>query len=510
MSATGSTLSTAANVSVGTFEGGTGHDGTHQLGVKQTQACTKKQAPIKPRNRTDPTLKYSQEKINHIVQQLTKFLPNQVSYVLSDAEGKIVYVSDAWSHMCKYDLDDIRGLSSKFLQGPLTSCDAVKGMNCNLEAGLSVKTQIINYRGNGEWFMNVCKVFPILNENNDVAFFIGFLEDISNQLKLFSSLSEFKNQQFVNFDGLRNYPHFSLHGTKLTTDFDFEKKYFVNEEEAQQALFDGGFFTYRDFNMIQGSQQADVEYPIDTPPTRMICTKELPWDLSLVCAWMQDLFRQWGFYVENSQMSESKTQMALENMLKPCGSIVAFRASKDEEYFMDAFWARKRQRRSKHHSSNRKTTSLERNFAKASDCVDSTIFGPDSEPSDEEESNDFGGYDDDDEFAHFLNTDDTAASQDDVKMEEEEGEQGGDEGSDASRSSSTDDSNKMVLVNKALQKKKKNKSKQSNNRRIKPRTSPRRKKQRQLLINVYILPPTSAEGHRVAFQRLVGSPKRVS
>lgn len=399
-------------------------------------ASTPSTAESGNRKGSSPRPKYGEEDTKRIVQQFTDFLPPKISYVLSDNYGKIIHVSDAWSRMCKYDLQDVKGLSSKFLQGPLTDDDTVHGMNSNLERGRAVKTQIINYRGNGEWFMNVCKVFPVHNENDEVAFFIGFLEDISHHLDLFSSLSEFRTLQFVSYDGLLNYPHFSIKGTNLVPNKNMEEKIFYDEEEMEDSLFNNGFFSYRYFD----SNAEETEYKFETPPTRLLCTHELPWDLSLVCAWMRDLFRTWGFYVETWQSSCKDDDLF---KFSPKGTIVAFRASKDEQVFLDEISVRKRQRKAKertrshhrHTPSSPKQNERTDNLTMKSDSLDMDnkflTKGSDSEDSDDEE-----------------------------------------ELYDCARNQGFN------------------------------------KRQKSLIINVFILPPTPNEGHRVAFQRLIGTPQR--
>jgi hypothetical protein len=64
--------------------------------------------------------------------------------MVSDGRGKVLYANANWQKTTGFTNDDIRGRTCKFLQGPLTSTDAVDALNEKLRTGLPAKAVLLN------------------------------------------------------------------------------------------------------------------------------------------------------------------------------------------------------------------------------------------------------------------------------------------------------------------------------------------------------------------------------
>lgn len=64
--------------------------------------------------------------------------------IVTDGRGVILHVNAPWQDMTGFDAAYCRGRTCKFLQGPLTSSDAVDALNEKLRTGLPAKTTLLN------------------------------------------------------------------------------------------------------------------------------------------------------------------------------------------------------------------------------------------------------------------------------------------------------------------------------------------------------------------------------
>lgn len=81
--------------------------------------------------------------------------------VITDGKGKIEHFNQTWENLCGFKLDEVKGKSGKFLQGPLTDKEAVADMNERLFTGLYAKASMVNYRRSGAAFVNDLTIIPM-------------------------------------------------------------------------------------------------------------------------------------------------------------------------------------------------------------------------------------------------------------------------------------------------------------------------------------------------------------
>jgi 2,3-bisphosphoglycerate-dependent phosphoglycerate mutase len=98
--------------------------------------------------------------------------------VITDGKGVIVHSNQAWSSLCGYSREDVLGKTNSILQGPLTNHEDINRLNEKLITGLPVKGSIINYRKNGNPFVNKYEIFPV----HEPSKMISNLGNINNDL----------------------------------------------------------------------------------------------------------------------------------------------------------------------------------------------------------------------------------------------------------------------------------------------------------------------------------------
>ena len=89
------------------------------------------------------------------------------------ADDPIIYVNKYFLEMSGYDESEILGKNCRFMQGKETDTESLKKLAIAMEKRESVTVKMINYRKNGEQFINEFTISPVKNKNGDVTHCIG-------------------------------------------------------------------------------------------------------------------------------------------------------------------------------------------------------------------------------------------------------------------------------------------------------------------------------------------------
>lgn len=104
----------------------------------------------------------------------------------------IIFASPSFSELTGYETSEIIGQNCRFLQKPFnpsplkksiirpTECPATLQIRSHIQAGREIQSSIINYRKNGQPFINLVTVIPIAWHSSDINFFVGFQADIAS------------------------------------------------------------------------------------------------------------------------------------------------------------------------------------------------------------------------------------------------------------------------------------------------------------------------------------------
>lgn len=93
-------------------------------------------------------------------------------------DNPIVYVNDAFTRVTGYARSASIGRNCRFLQGENTSKADVDHLRAGIESEDNVSVDIVNYRANGEPFLNRLTVAPIEDEQGRTRYFVGIQKEI--------------------------------------------------------------------------------------------------------------------------------------------------------------------------------------------------------------------------------------------------------------------------------------------------------------------------------------------
>ena len=107
-------------------------------------------------------------------------------YCLTDPrihDNPIIYASDQFYVATGYDSKAVIGKNCRFLQGSKTSSSMVGRLIEALGEGQEICEAILNYRKNGEPFINLLLIAPLHDSNGKVRYFIGAQIDINGLIE---------------------------------------------------------------------------------------------------------------------------------------------------------------------------------------------------------------------------------------------------------------------------------------------------------------------------------------
>ena len=112
-----------------------------------------------------------------------------LSIVLSDPRTEdtpIVFVNEAFTRTTGYTAEAAVGQNCRFLQGEKTDPSGVREIREALEAEREITIDILNYRADGEEFVNRLMITPLRQKTGEVGYFLG----IQTQRSDYTSFSE--------------------------------------------------------------------------------------------------------------------------------------------------------------------------------------------------------------------------------------------------------------------------------------------------------------------------------
>ena len=105
----------------------------------------------------------------------------QVAVVVTNPhleDNPIVYVNQAFTRATGYARSVTIGRNCRFLQGEETKKETVDKLRHAIESEKSVTVDILNYRANGEPFMNRLTVAPISDSEGATQYFVGIQKEL--------------------------------------------------------------------------------------------------------------------------------------------------------------------------------------------------------------------------------------------------------------------------------------------------------------------------------------------
>ncbi|KAK0388497.1 hypothetical protein NLU13_4741 [Sarocladium strictum] len=120
----------------------------------------------------------------------------------SRPDNPIIFASEQFHETTRYGMNSIIGRNCRFLQGPKTNPLSVRRIRDKLEAGKEHCETFLNYRRDGQPFMNLLMVAPLMDSRGIVRYHIGAQVDVSGLVKSRAGLESFS--RMIEEDGARS------------------------------------------------------------------------------------------------------------------------------------------------------------------------------------------------------------------------------------------------------------------------------------------------------------------
>lgn len=124
----------------------------------------------------------------------------------ADPEGlrapHIIFANKAFEYLTGYSADEVIGLDPEVLNGPNTQMDELRRVKALLKQGQSVRTELINYKKNGEEIWLEMDILPIANNAGIFTHWVAVERDITER-----KAAESRIQHLAFYDILTNLPN---------------------------------------------------------------------------------------------------------------------------------------------------------------------------------------------------------------------------------------------------------------------------------------------------------------
>ncbi len=106
--------------------------------------------------------------------------------VVAEQEGDdniLIYVNPAFEALTGYSADEILYQDCRFLQKDDTDQKGLQIIRDGIKNGQPCRATIRNYRKDGSLFWNELSITPVLNEADQLTYFIGIQKDVTAQVE---------------------------------------------------------------------------------------------------------------------------------------------------------------------------------------------------------------------------------------------------------------------------------------------------------------------------------------
>ena len=106
--------------------------------------------------------------------------------VVAEQEGDdniLIYVNPAFEALTGYSADEILYQDCRFLQGDDRDQQALQDLREAIHEGRPCRVTLRNYRKDGSLFWNELSVTPVLNDADQLTYFIGIQKDVTARVE---------------------------------------------------------------------------------------------------------------------------------------------------------------------------------------------------------------------------------------------------------------------------------------------------------------------------------------
>ncbi|MFH6597186.1 PAS domain-containing protein [Ectopseudomonas khazarica] len=117
--------------------------------------------------------------------------------VVAEQEGEdniLIYANAAFERLTGYASDDILYQDCRFLQGSDRAQAGLQAIRDAVKAQRPCRQIIRNYRKDGSAFWNELSITPVLNEGDQLTYYIGIQKDVTEQVQAQQRVKELESE----------------------------------------------------------------------------------------------------------------------------------------------------------------------------------------------------------------------------------------------------------------------------------------------------------------------------
>jgi|GEM_PF-1363585 len=116
-----------------------------------------------------------------------------VSIVMTDLDGKIEYVNPYFTALTGYSLGEARGQNPRILKSGKTPSAAYANMWQTLKNGNVWRGELCNQKKNGQLYVELAVIAPVMGTDNKITHYVAIKEDISERKNAEAALADERN-----------------------------------------------------------------------------------------------------------------------------------------------------------------------------------------------------------------------------------------------------------------------------------------------------------------------------
>ena len=117
--------------------------------------------------------------------------------VVAEQEGEdniLIYANAAFERLTGYTSDDILYQDCRFLQGSDRAQFGLQAIREAVKASKPCRQIIRNYRKDGSAFWNELSITPVLNESDQLTYYLGIQKDVTEQVEARQRVRELETE----------------------------------------------------------------------------------------------------------------------------------------------------------------------------------------------------------------------------------------------------------------------------------------------------------------------------
>lgn len=109
---------------------------------------------------------------------------------VTDAEGRLIFVNKAFSHITEYSSEEVLGKTPAFLKSELTDKKKAKSLWQDILNGQTYHNVIKNRKKSGEYYFEEITITPVYDTEGKVEYFVSTGKDATRRIALQNKLKE--------------------------------------------------------------------------------------------------------------------------------------------------------------------------------------------------------------------------------------------------------------------------------------------------------------------------------